>query len=114
MLAGSTSWTQQVISTRYWRATMYFSDNESYGSYLYPAILEHRGRRVAEIIEKHLHSGTEWTNLLLMICRTGSIHHDRKLFEFYLSLIDSDLFGTDQDNGRDFWSSLYSCAEKTS
>jgi hypothetical protein len=77
-----------------------------------PAILEHRGHRVAEIIEKHHHSGMEWTDLLLIICRTGSIHHDRKLFEFYLSLIDSDIFGTNQDNGRDFWSSLHSCAEK--
>jgi hypothetical protein len=77
-----------------------------------PTILEHRGRRVAEIIERHRHSGMEWTNLLLVICRTGSIHHDRKLFDFYLSLIDDDVFSPKPEDGLDFWSSLHTCAEK--
>ena len=47
-----------------------------------------------------------------MICRLGCIHHDRKLFELYLSLIDSGVFDADGEPNRDFWSSLYSCSEK--
>lgn len=77
-----------------------------------PTILEHRARRVADTIENHRSADGEWINLLLMICRTGSIHHDRKLFEFYLSLIDNGVFDANKPSRREFWSSLYSCSEK--
>lgn len=77
-----------------------------------PTILEHRARRVADTIENHRKADGEWINLLLVICRTGGIHHDRKLFEFYLSLIDSGVFDADKPPRREFWSSLYSCSEK--
>ena len=80
-----------------------------------PSILQARSVRVSQLLSGYRKACEPWTQYLRHICRTGNVFHSREMFDLFLSLIDDGTL----DGARpgfavndDWWSLLYSVAEK--
>jgi hypothetical protein len=114
-LAGNVGWFDVLDSVKFFEDALSSNDerrqNEAIWLMSFPGVVEHRPDRIAELVAAHRQSNERWTNLVLIIFRTGDVFHSRQLFEIFVALIDEGAFDSRGQSNRDVWWLLYSASE---
>ncbi len=114
--AGNVGWFDVLDSTKFFDVALSSNDerrqNEAIWLMSFPGVVEQRPDRIAELVEAHWQTDERWTNLVLIIFRTGDVFYSRRLFEIFVALIDEGAFDVRGQSNRDVWWILYPTSEK--
>lgn len=115
-LAGNVGWFDVLDSARFLEDAFSSGDDRRQREAVWlmslPNVVGQRPNRIAELLGAHRQADERWTNLVLVIFRTGDAFYSRRLFEIFVALIDEGTFDTQGQSSREVWWMLYLMSEK--